>query len=190
MVPEKTINFQSAHQFQAEPWTTEILYLLNPHLIDIDFHPFRLDIIEQFALDTTTPFGSILNTHATGLVHFTKPSHDPLPRSSFGPVGLDQCPVMVLFAIFCACQFSYIHTGIIDNQETKSTGQVVTTFGSWHLEKIALAITTTYLWSDSERGSKNVKKTSNCGSWAKGSEADRNAQSFGGANEYARHIGT
>jgi len=35
------------------------------------------------------------------------------------------------------------------------------------LEKIALAITTTYLWSDSERGSKNVKKTSNCGSWAK-----------------------
>jgi hypothetical protein len=97
---------------------------------------------------------------------------------------------MVLFAIFCACQFSYIHTGIIDNQETKSTGQVVTTFGSWHLEKIALAITTTYLWSDSERGSKNVKKTSNCGSWAKGSEADRNAQSFGGANEYARHIGT
>src|SRR5271169_4765896 len=88
MVPEKTTNFQSAHQLQAKPWSTEIPYLLNPHLIDIDFHPFRLDIIEQFALDAGTPFGSILNTQAAGLIHFTKPSHDPLPRSSFGSVGL------------------------------------------------------------------------------------------------------
>jgi hypothetical protein len=122
MVPEKSINFQSAHQLQAKPWTTEVLYLLNPHLIDIDFYPFRLDIIEQSALDAGTPFGSIFNTQAAGLVHFTKPGHEPLPWSSFGTVGLNQCPAMVLFPIFCACQFSYIHAEIIDNQKIKSTG--------------------------------------------------------------------
>jgi hypothetical protein len=55
--------------------------------------------------------------------------------------------------------------GIIDNQQTKSMGQVVTTFGSWHFEKIALGITATYGQSDPERGAKRMKKTSNCGSW-------------------------
>ena len=56
-------------------------------------------------------------------------------------------------------------------------GQVVTTFGSWHLEKIALAITTTYPQSETERGSKHVKKTSNCGSWVSANNRPRKPKS-------------
>jgi|GEM_PF-7113586 len=122
MLPKKTINLQPAHQLQAKPRPSKIPYLFNPHPLYIDIYPFRFDILVQATLDAYTPFGSILHTQAAGLVHFTKPGHNSLAWSSFGPIGLHQCPVMVPFAIFCACHFSYIHAEIIDNQQSKSTG--------------------------------------------------------------------
>jgi hypothetical protein len=64
MLPEKMINFQPAHQFQPKPRATEVLYLFNPHLIDIDFYPFRLNILDQSTLDASAPSGGILNTKA------------------------------------------------------------------------------------------------------------------------------
>jgi hypothetical protein len=121
MLPEKTINFQSAHQLQAKPRPTEVPYPLNPNPTDIDLYPCRLGIPEQSALEANPSFGDILDTQPAGLIHFTKPGHYSLARSPFGSVGLDQCPVAVLLAILCACQFSDIHAEIIDNQETMST---------------------------------------------------------------------
>jgi len=42
----------------------EKLYIFNPHLIDIDFYPFRLNILDQSTLDASAPSGGILNTKA------------------------------------------------------------------------------------------------------------------------------
>src|ERR1039458_10292272 len=82
MLPEKTINLQPAHQLQSKPRAAKVLYLFNPHSIDIDFYPFSIDILEQTTLDTDTAFGSILHTRTAGLVHFPKPGHNPLAWSS------------------------------------------------------------------------------------------------------------
>ena len=113
----------STHCRGPTPLThTEIPYPFNPHPVGIDLYPFRPGIAEQSALKANPSFGGILDTQPAGLIHLTKPGHGPLTRSPFGPVRLDQCPVTVLFAILCACQFSDIHAEIIDNQETMSMG--------------------------------------------------------------------
>ena len=135
-------------------------------------------------LSVTVSFTSCrrsLHAESTSLIKLAKVSHGPLPRPSFGTIGLHQRPVGATFAVLVSKARANKHAPILTGQGGDSTPKVFTTLrlnslddqqassGSTQLAPMGSQIATLpENWPSA--GQKNPEFTRSwpkCGSWAK-----------------------
>lgn len=125
---KKSVQSQSANQFQAEPGTSKVTAVFYTDLGNIDLHPFRFAFFKKITLvKISIAFGGPFDSQSTFLVDLPQIGDDPLSRTPLCAIGFDQRPISVTFALLSAVARSDKHVSIVMNKRSKTTGMVFTT---------------------------------------------------------------
>ncbi len=108
-VLEKLIQVEHLEQFQPQPDIAKPTSSFGPDACDIDLNLLRGAVLKKGCLVTRMTLGHVLEAEASGFIHLSPISHGPVTWPPRRPIGFQQHPVVIGFAVFVPADFSDEH---------------------------------------------------------------------------------
>jgi hypothetical protein len=107
---EKLIQVEHLDKLQTQPDIAKPTSSFGPEASDIDLNPLRGAVLKKRRLVTEMIFCRLLEAETSAFIHFAQISHSAVTWTPRRPIGFQQDPVVMGFAVFVPAGFSDEHT--------------------------------------------------------------------------------